>query len=432
MAPLVGLALLVAVAFAPAAHASHVQTVRADFSKSTPVGGLVGFTHGMNAQTPPDDRIVPLAPTLWRSRFIDVPYKRAMRLGGRYTFVLSNRYGYPGDGARAPYEDWKRWRRLVRNAARNNRNRQIVWDVWNEPDLEHFWRGTREQYYETYRIAYEELRAVLGPDVTVSGPSTTSYRPDWIEGLLSWCQTRGCQVNALSWHELSRGSIPAVGDRVSATREQFLENPRWRGLGLRELHVSEAVGEHDQYLPGENVGYLGYLEKGGADAAARACWPSLDGQSNCYNDTLAGLLVPGTSQPRSVWWATRAYAEGAASRVLTRFGDSHVVGLASSGSAKPDSAQLLIANLKRRTGSRRSRSSVNVRVTLRKVSRLSFLRRAKRVKVAIEKFPATGEAPLTAPRRRRASKARIRDGEVLFTLHGVRPHEVYRLTFSRG
>ncbi len=99
---------------------------------------------------------------------------------------------------------------------------------------------------------------------------------------------------------------------------------------------------------------------------------------------------------------------------------------------KPDTAQLLIANVKRRTGRRRSRSSVHVRVTLRKLSRLSFLRRAKRLRVAIEKFPATGEAHLSSPRRRRGARVRIRRGEAAFTLHGVRPHEAYRLILSRG
>ncbi len=78
--------------------------------------------------------------------------------------------------------------------------------------------------------------------------------------------------------------------------------PRERFAG-REIHVNEVVGEDDQYLPAENLGYLHYMERGGADAAARACWPANDGESNCYNDSLAGLLVPETSQPRSVWWA---------------------------------------------------------------------------------------------------------------------------------
>ncbi len=136
----------------------------------------MGFTHGMNQGTPPDDRILPLAPSLWRGKFRDVPYGRALRMGGRYTFVLSDRFGYPGDGAPAPYENWKRWRKVVRTAAKNNRQREIVWDVWNEPDGQHFWRGTPEQFYETYRVAYEELRAVLGSGVTVTGPSTSTYK----------------------------------------------------------------------------------------------------------------------------------------------------------------------------------------------------------------------------------------------------------------
>ena len=59
------------------------------------------------------------------------------------------------------------------------------------------------------------------------------------------------------------------------------------------------------------------MEAGGADAAARSCWPALDGADNCSNGTLEGLLTPG-GQPRSAWWAYRAYAEGGSARVPAR------------------------------------------------------------------------------------------------------------------
>jgi hypothetical protein len=169
-----------------------------------------------------------------------------------------------------------------------------------------------------------------------------------------------------------------------------------------------------------------YLEAGRADAAARTCWDDLSGKSNCYNDNLAGLLEPGSSKPRSVWWATKAYADGVGSRVLTRFSDPHVVGLASSRSDEPRSAQLLIAHMRGH-----SRGQVDVKITFRKLRKLGFLRGARRLRVEIERFPDTGELPLARPRGRRPAVVPIEDGEATMTLHDVRMHEAYRLRLIR-
>jgi xylan 1,4-beta-xylosidase len=423
------LALLLTVALGAApAQAAHVQSVRVGFGKPLATANLVGFVHGMDPRRPGDEMIEPLAPALWRGKLRDVPYRRVQEVGGRYTYVLSDRWGYPGEGRPPPYEDFAAWERFVRDVARAARKpddlvlgEDLVFDVWNEPDEAYFWQGTPEQFYETYRIAENVLRRELGPDVVVGGPSTLGWQRDWLSGLLECCRVRGCQVNALSWHELSGGSIPALEDRVEDARETMLESSRYRALRIREIHVNESLAAADQYRPGELLGVMHYLEAGGADAAARACWNDLSGQSNCYNDTLAGLLVPGSFEPRSAWWATKAYADGAGSRVLTRFSAPHVVGLGSSRSDEPRSAQLLIAHLRGH-----SRRDVDVKVTFRKLGRLGFLRGERRLRVEIERFPDSGELPLAKPRGRRTAVLRISDGEARLTLHDVRRHEAYR------
>jgi xylan 1,4-beta-xylosidase len=414
-------AALVSLALAP------VPTVAADFSRPVERPSMVGFVHGMDMDDPPDERIEPLDPQLWRGKVRDVPYSRVRELGGTYTYILSDRWGYPGDGVRPPYEDWRGWERMVRQVARAARGKSNgLIDVWNEPNDPHFWRGTKEQFFETYRRAWVVLRRVLGPEVPVAGPSTLGWRRDWAEGLLEWCRVFGCEVNVLAWHELSGDSIPAIADRIEEAREQLVESPRWAAQAIREIHVNEAVVARDQYRPGELLGYFHYLEAGGAHAAARACWNDLSGESNCYNDSLAGLLVPGTHEPRSAWWATKAYADGAGARVRTRFGDPHVVAMASRRSARANTAQLLIGHLR---GS--GRRSVDVTVKLRGLRRMRFMRGAKRVRVGIQRLPDSGEAPLRAPWRRRGTVRPIRDRVARLTLHDVRLHEAYVLTLSR-
>jgi hypothetical protein len=423
------LAFVLALALAvPASAEAAVPTVRVGFATPLERANMVGFVHGMDMRRPVDSLIEPLAPALWRGKLRDVPYERVEQLGGRYTYVLSDRWGYPGAGVRPPYEDLGAWRRFVRRTARGSRRGRVaLWDVWNEPNEPHFWQGTPEQLYETYRVAENVLREELGPDVLVGGPSTLGWRPEWIVGLLEWCLARGCEVNVLSWHELSAGPIPAIATRLRYARAALLESSRYAALRIRELHVNEAGIAADQYRPGELLGVMHYLEAGGADAAARTCWDDLTGTSNCYNDTLAGLLVPRTFEPRSTWWATKAYADGAGARVLTRFSDPHLVGLASRRSDAPRTAQLLLAHTRGHGA-----QELDVRITFRRLGALAFLRGKRRLRVRIERFPDSGELPLSAPGRRRPALLPIERGEATLVLHGVRMHEAYRLRISAG
>lgn len=422
--------LLVLLCAPPAARAGHVETVRVDFAKPLERASLVGFVHGMDARTPSDDRITPLAPALWRGKLSYVPYGRVQDVGGRYTYILSDRWGYPSQGAQPPYADYRKWESFVRRTARQSTRGWVVWDVWNEPDEEHFWQGTPEQLYETYRIAERVLREELGPDVMVTGPSTARFDRDWLVGLLEWCRSRACEVNVLAWHELSDGSIPRLEDNVEAARE-LMRSSRYAGQRIKEIHVNEAVGPRDQYRPGELLGYMHYLEAGGAHAAARACWIDGSGDDNCINDTLAGLLVPGSMEPRSVWWATKAYAEGVDSRRLTRFSDPHVVGLGSARTSEGETAQLLVGHLERRPAPRGgNRSKVHVKVTLRSLGKLRWLRGRRWLRVRIEKFPNNADRPLPQPVRRKSARVRIRDHQATLTLHHVGLHEAYRLVLE--
>src|ERR1700742_2078532 len=193
--------LLLLVCAAPAVAAE--PRIRVDFSQRLDYPSMVGFVHGMDAVAPADDLIAPLRPQLWRGKLQSVPYNRVRELGGRYTYVLSDRWGSPDGGRHAPYENYRAWRGFVRTVAEAALGKgDAIWDVWNEPDHAQFWAGTREQFYETYRIAENVLREVLGPDVVVGGPSTMAWRRDWISGLLEYCLRWSCQVNVLSWHEL--------------------------------------------------------------------------------------------------------------------------------------------------------------------------------------------------------------------------------------
>jgi hypothetical protein len=401
-----------ALSLALGAGAAHAHTVRVDFAHPHRVRSVVGLLHGMDGVRPPDGVIRPLAPRAWRGDLMGTPYARAVGFGARYIVVVSDLWGYPGAnwyGGRPPWEDLDAWASFVRGLARANRDRGLVWDIWNEPDLPYFWNGTQSQFHATYRVAYETLRAELGRRAVITGPSVSRFRWSWLVGLLEYCRQADCEVNALSWHELPGESpgIAAIAGHLRRARTWLLRNPAYVVLGLRELHVNESVGPGDHLFPGEQVAYLAELEHGGANAATRACWPDPSGQDNCRAQTLDGLLDPVTMRPRAAWWVTAWYSRGVGSRVSARASGAGLAALAAAGTRRARRAEVLVGAYDPHDG--RPPADVTVEVDLRRLDRLPFLRGRSRVRIATSHLVSTGQAP-TVPRRTGAAVVPIHAG----------------------
>jgi xylan 1,4-beta-xylosidase len=404
-------------------------TVRADLSappRSQP--SMSGFLHGLGAPSPPIELVRPLRPRLWRSDLARAPYESVTELGARYELVLSDLWGYPasGWGGRGPpYADLGAWERFVRRTARSQRGRQLLWDVWNEPNADGFWQGTRAQYFRVYEVAERTLRAVLGPEVEVGGPSTAGADRAWLEGLLAHCRRRGCRVRFLSWHEnLEPGHpIAAITGRLRRARAALL-GP-YRDVGLRTIQINEVVGAADQYRPGEILGYLYHLEAGGADAAVRACWPDTSGSSNCSNGTVDGLIAP-DGRPRAAWWAYERYADGVATRVPSSSSDPAVASLASARLESRVAAQVLLARLDRGAGAR----PLTVELALDRLERLESLTSDGRVLVSVRRLPDSGEAALGEPPPLQRKQLELDDGALRLRAGALRPHEALIVTIA--
>ncbi|MFA9270648.1 MAG: hypothetical protein ACEQSX_07810 [Baekduiaceae bacterium] len=441
---LAGLTTLAA-GLGPAAGATAATTpvVTADFGRPlSPRPSMTGVLHSFSKVDPPDERIAPLRLGLVRGLPASAPYGRSVAHGARYTAVLSDLWGMPGsgipwNGRGAPYADLDAWRRFVERAAAQAKGRDVVWDVWNEPDHPYFWQGTRAQYHDTFRVAEQALRRVLGPRAFVIGPSTAGYHPDWQADLVDHCLARGCRIDALSWHELpgTAGSgIPPLDTHLREMRARFVTSSRGRAVGVRELHVNESLPQHDHAYPGEQVGTLALLEQGGADASARACWGP-EGASNCYDDTLDGLLTPKdprsparSFQPRAVWWATRRYADGVGYRVNSTSSHSRVLAIASRRAPDARTATVVVGYAERRGVARPGTKAVpttKVLVRLRGLDRLPSVGRARHAEIRLERIPATGSAALSRPWDGGTRTVRVRDGAAQLTLRDVRLHEAW-------
>lgn len=147
----------------------------------------------------------------------------------------------------------------------------------------------------------------------------------------------------------------SLGDDLAEARREFLDDPRCAPPGMRGIVVNEFAFFLHDLLPAENLGFLYHREEGGVLRGARACW------GTCFEDSLDGIITPDTKEPRAVWWAFRAYADGVDSRVASASNDRQIVPIASRAGADPDFAQVLIGH----SGVAVDRPPAEVAVTLR-------------------------------------------------------------------
>jgi xylan 1,4-beta-xylosidase len=399
-----------------------------DFALSDPHPSMSGFLHSLDSPLP-DSALTPLKPAWWRLTPGNMDlYKRASNLGAKVELVVSDSYGYPfnnWNGKGAPWDNnWQNWENHVRTVAQAYKGlSNVYFDIWNEPDSADwnktvFWSGTQAQFYEAYKRAYTILRQELGSSAMIGGPSYANYDQTAITNFINYCNSNSLQVNFLSWHELGAAdtNIPAIATHLNYVRNTAKSSST---LNNKLLLINESVGPNTQLAPGDIIGYLYYLEKGGADGANKACWNAADGSNNCYNGSLDGILVPSSNTPRSAWWAYKTYADGVASRVRSSSQNGNLVVLAS---RKP--AQVLLGYF----GSNIP-SSTNASVTLRNLNAAGF-RNFGTVQVSLFRIPATGESALSGASPIQTTRVAVVNSAVTVSVPNIQLHEEYLMTVT--
>lgn len=136
----------------------------------------------------------------------------------------------------SPPVDTEAWQELITTTVqhwvdRYGADEVATWyfEVWNEPNLGPFFRGTRSEYFALYEATVQAVRAVH-PGLRVGGPATSNFVPDgrfagetedlsqhavvakaedldalewrpvWVEEFLSYCQERRLPVDFVSCH----------------------------------------------------------------------------------------------------------------------------------------------------------------------------------------------------------------------------------------
>lgn len=128
----------------------------------------------------------------------------------------------------SPPKDWRRWRGLVSALAAHLVERYGIdevagwgFEVWNEPNLEVFWTGSRADYYRLYDEAAAAIKAV-DVRLKVGGPATAAA--GWIADFASHADESGVPVDFLATH--TYGNVPLdVGATAAAVGLE--ERPVW-------------------------------------------------------------------------------------------------------------------------------------------------------------------------------------------------------------
>ena len=197
-----------------------------------------------------------------------------------------------------PPRDHAEWARLVRALLRHLIDRYGLdevrtWpvEVWNEPNLTHFWKDADQdayfRLYEASALAVKDVDAAL----QVGGPAISPGADDWWEPFAELVTTRDLPADFLSVHAYSSGPAQHVPFGVYQTfrRPQHLldqfANPRkllaGTALADRPLHVTEF---NTSYRPDNpvhdtayNAAYLApVLAEGGEHADSFAYWTFSD------------------------------------------------------------------------------------------------------------------------------------------------------------
>lgn len=140
--------------------------------------------------------------------------------------VILNIYGMPAGLGRAldkksPFYDYRAFKSLIKSYIKNyscDKRYNIWYEVWNAPDLDDFFLGRKQDYFNLYRAVAEaakELEVETKIHIPVGGPATSWWfqnldgnsivtpEKSLIYELIKFCYSYRLPLNFISWHAYS-------------------------------------------------------------------------------------------------------------------------------------------------------------------------------------------------------------------------------------
>ncbi len=140
----------------------------------------------------------------------------------------------------SPPKDYAAWGALVRALAQYLVDRYGVaevadwgFEVWNEPNLELFWTGSRDDYFRLYDVAARAIKTV-DRRLKVGGPATAAA--GWIADFAVYAADSGAPVDFLSTH--TYGNVPLDIAATAANAGLERRPVWWTEWGVSPTHFA--------------------------------------------------------------------------------------------------------------------------------------------------------------------------------------------------
>ena len=227
----------------------------------------------------------------------------------------------------SPPSDWEEWYLLVHSFAahlveRYGLDEVATWpfEVWNEPNLDVFWSGSKEDYLQLYGETARALKSV-DPSLQVGGPSSAAS--EWVEALASYAEETGVPLDFATTH--TYGNLP-LDMRPALARHGFAGIPiYWTEWGVGSTHF----GPVNDAVTGAPFILSGYESCSGR-IDALSYWvisdhfEELGRPPRLFHNGFGLLSVGNLRKPR--YWAVQLAARQGDRVLKTRLsGDSHTV-----------------------------------------------------------------------------------------------------------
>jgi xylan 1,4-beta-xylosidase len=166
------------------------------------------------------DRIFDFLLSIGMKPFIELSFMpEALASGNKTVF----RY----QGNVTPPRDYRQWEMLILKLVKHwvdrygvAEVRQWYLEVWNEPNLHHFWTGNMDDYFKLYRHTVAAIKKVDG-SLRVGGPATAQNA--WIEEWLAYCESNDLPADFVTTHYYPTDAFGEIG---ADTETQLANAPR--------------------------------------------------------------------------------------------------------------------------------------------------------------------------------------------------------------
>ena len=121
------------------------------------------------------------------------------------------------------------------------------WEIWNEPDIKIFWKGTPEQYFKLYENTANAIKT-LDQSLKVGGPALAGNRA-FLTNFLRFCKTSNSPIDFVSWHIYTQGKAPNLVPEAAREIQGLMKQYGFEKAEniLSEWNIYADSADHDEF-----------------------------------------------------------------------------------------------------------------------------------------------------------------------------------------